>query len=132
MAIPVRPALVGCEFGVVGDRWPAGYHTGRDYLAAGGTTVRATLAGVVVRAGPTPTYGLLVVVESNGIRHFYAHLSAAAVECDAWVETGDRLGATGGDGLHYEERVAPYRYMDHRSPLFDLLEPLHKPLGRSE
>lgn len=90
-------------------------HAGRDYLAAQGTVIRSTLAGVVVQVN-----GGEVVVESNGIRHSYSHLADAEVQVADTVETGDRLGLATGPHLHYEERVVPYQVGDDRSPLFDL------------
>jgi murein DD-endopeptidase MepM/ murein hydrolase activator NlpD len=112
MAAPVHNGVVTCEFGVAGQHGP---HPGRDYRAAHGTPVRATLAGVVVRVE-----GDEVVVESNAIWHVYGHLTEFAVRQGDTVETGDRLGLAVGPNLHYVERVKPYRPGDHRSPQFDL------------
>jgi murein DD-endopeptidase MepM/ murein hydrolase activator NlpD len=103
MAAPVHNPVVVREYDGVG-------HPGRDYRTEPGTPVRATLAGVVVQ----------VVIESNAIWHVYDHLSELTVNQGETVETGDLLGVAAGPRLHYEERVAPYRVGDQRSPQFDL------------
>ena len=115
MAAPVHNAVVTCDFGVAGNGWQHGVHSGRDYQAAAGTPVRATLAGVVVRVEADQ-----VVIESNAIWHLYGHLAEPEVRRGDTVETGDRLGLAAGPHLHYEERVTPYEAGDHRSPRFDL------------
>ncbi|MEV8373056.1 M23 family metallopeptidase [Kribbella sp. NPDC056861] len=114
MAAPVHNADVTCEFGVAGDGGH-GFHSGRDYRAAAGTPIRATMAGVVVRVSAGQ-----VVVESNAIWHLYDHLAEPEVRQGDTVETGDRLGAAAGPHLHYEERVTPYGEGDRRNPRFDL------------
>jgi len=114
MAAPVHNADVTCEFGVAVDTQD-GFHPGRDYLAAAGTPIRATMAGVVVRVSDGQ-----VVVESNAIWHLYGHLTDLKVRQGDTVETGDCLGVASGPHLHYEERVTPYEAGDHRNPRFDL------------
>lgn len=112
MAAPVHHLDVTREFGVNGDH---GIHSGRDYRAAAGTPIRATMAGVVVRVSAEQ-----VVVESNAIWHLYDRLAGPEVSQGDTVETGDCLGVAAGPHLHYEERVAPYGPGDHRNPRFDL------------
>jgi murein DD-endopeptidase MepM/ murein hydrolase activator NlpD len=125
MVAPIPGAAMTCEFGTPGRQWQATYHTGRDYKAEAGTEVRSTMSGTVVQVARDDGYGLYVVVETSGIRHLYAHLSQASVTVTEQVEAGQRLGLTGDGGrvaephLHYEERVSPYGYRDHRRPLFD-------------
>ena len=108
MAAPVHNPEVVREFDLGG-------HPGRDYRTEPGTAIRSTLAGVVVQAD-----GQRVTVESNAIWHLYDGLSELAVSQGETVETGDRLGVAAGEHVHYEERVAPYRDGDHRSPQFDV------------
>ncbi len=132
MSEPISGAAITCDFGVPGP-WEAGYHTGRDYRARLPVAVHATLGGDVVHAGSGgwgKAYGLHVVVESAGVRHLYAHLSKVAVQRGQSVSTGEQVGISGDTGnvtgphLHYEERLAPFHYSDHREPHFDLL-PAH-------
>ncbi len=125
MVAPIPGAEVTREFGLPGRHWPGTYHTGRDYRADVGTTVRATMAGLVVQVGNDDRYGLLVVLQTSGVRHLYGHLSEASVEVAEQVEAGQCIGLSGQSGpagephLHYEERVDPWGHADHRRPVFD-------------
>lgn len=126
--------IVTCGFGVRGSHWAAGYHTGRDYRARTPVTVKATTSGKVVFAGLHggwgADYGNHVIIDTDGIRHIYAHLSKLSVRAGQRVAGGTRVGYSGHTGnapaphLHYEERHSPYTYWDHRSPKFDLQAPL--------
>lgn len=128
MTQPTKLNYVTCHFGVRGS-WAAGYHTGIDYRAPVGTKVFATKNGRVVHSGwggLGRAYGNHVVIESkhNGrmVRHLYAHLSKNRVRKGQRVRTGKVIGRSGNTGnstaphLHYEERVAPYGYYNHRKP----------------
>jgi len=118
---------VTTAYGVPGS-WAAGYHTGEDYSTHGATGVRvnATRAGRVVGTGNAwgSDYGKQVIVESDGIRHGYCHLSSIAVSVGQDVDAGDKLGGSGNTGnstgphLHYEERTSPFGYWEHREPRF--------------
>ncbi|MEO3935135.1 peptidoglycan DD-metalloendopeptidase family protein [Dermatophilaceae bacterium Soc4.6] len=133
MSAPVTHPVVTCDFHVPGHHWSAGYHTGRDYAAAVGTPVRATRAGTVVAVGSDRSYGTSVTVDSGGVHHLYAHLSSAQVRRGQAVAAGQRLGLSGATGnafgphLHYEERVSPFAYMNHRRPEFDVATSLLSP-----
>lgn len=127
MVRPMPGAEVTCEFGKPGS-WQAGYHTGRDYRARTPLRVNATAGGRVVHAGTGGwggAYGTHVIVESRGIRHLYAHLSSTSVQPGQTVRPGQQLGLSGNTGntsgphLHYEERVRPWGYLDHRPPILD-------------
>ncbi len=129
---PVPGHGVTTPFGKPGTRWAAGYHTGDDYAAVSGRNVVSTRAGRVVAAGWNvwgSAYGLQVIVETDGIRHLYAHLSELAVRSGDRVAFGQKLGEVGATGnvtgshLHYEERHAPFGYYDHRRPVFNKTSP---------
>lgn len=120
---------IGTEYGVRGDLWAAGYHTGIDYLAPKGTPVRNARKGKVVYIGREgwygAAYGLHVVVETEGVQALYAHL--ANVHDDLRVgrglDRGARIGSSGQSGhtfgfhLHFEVRESPYEYgQDDFSP----------------
>ncbi len=86
-------------------------HRGVDYGAASGTPVRATGAGVIVRAGWWGDYGLVIeVAHGNGIQTRYAHLGGIekGVARGASVAQGQKIGRVGSTGLatgshlHYE------------------------------
>jgi hypothetical protein len=128
---PVPSGRITCPFGRTGSAWSCGRHTGDDYQASTGTPVRTTKTGTVVFAGTgnSPgwgsSYGKHVVVETEGIRHLYAHLSAIAVSRGQRIAAGSQVGLAGSTGntsgphLHYEERKAPYKYnVDCRKPIW--------------
>ncbi len=125
---PVPGYVITTPFGKEGDLWAAGYHTGDDYAAPKGTRVQATRAGRVVGAAWNvwgSAYGQQVIIDTNGIRHLYAHLSRISVKAGQHVEAGQKVGEVGETGhaygyhLHYEERHSPYGYYDHRKPVFN-------------
>ncbi|MEO7060846.1 MAG: peptidoglycan DD-metalloendopeptidase family protein [Lapillicoccus sp.] len=126
MPAPVSNPTITCDFHVRGTHWAAGYHTGRDYRAVVGTPVTATRAGTVIAVSTDASYGHSVTVDSSGVHHLYAHLSQQAVGRGQVIGAGQRLGLSGATGnvtgphLHYEERVTPFAYLNHRAPEFDL------------
>ena len=86
-------------------------HRGIDYGAPHGTSVKATAAGTITRAGTWGNYGRMVEIRhTRGIQTRYAHLSsiAAGMRAGARVDQGQvigRVGSTGlstGPHLHYE------------------------------
>lgn len=129
MVAPIPGAEVTCQFGVPGG-WAAGYHTGRDYRARTPVPVHASAAGKVLHAdwgGWGAAYGIQVIIETDGVRHLYAHLSSVTCRPGQSVAAGEQVGVSGATGtrvfgahLHYEERVSPYGYSHHRKPVFDL------------
>jgi murein DD-endopeptidase MepM/ murein hydrolase activator NlpD len=105
---PVR-AAIGDRFGPRDNR----FHTGIDFTASSGASVRAAASGRVVHAGwDSGGYGYLVTLwHGNGVRTMYAHLSAVLVHRGQRIAAGvllGRVGATGhafGPHLHFEVRV---------------------------
>jgi murein DD-endopeptidase MepM/ murein hydrolase activator NlpD len=100
---------IGDRFGPRGDR----FHSGLDFPAPYGATVRAAAAGRVLQAGwESGGYGYLVRIgHGKGVRTYYAHLSAITVRRGQWVRVGARVGRVGASGhatgphLHFEVRV---------------------------
>jgi murein DD-endopeptidase MepM/ murein hydrolase activator NlpD len=87
-------------------------HTGMDFRAPAGTSVRSTAPGVVMEAGVTGGYGKMVEIDhGGGLTTRYAHLSALDVNIGDKVSKGSivgRVGSTGrstGAHLHYETRI---------------------------
>jgi peptidoglycan hydrolase-like protein with peptidoglycan-binding domain len=105
---PVR-ASIGDRFGPRDNR----FHTGVDFTAPYGATVRAAATGRVVHAGwDSGGYGYLVTMwHGNGVRTMYAHLSAVLVRRGQRIAAGGQLGRVGASGhafgphLHLEVRV---------------------------
>jgi murein DD-endopeptidase MepM/ murein hydrolase activator NlpD len=95
-------------------------HTGVDYAAPTGTSVRTVGDGVVSFAGSQGGYGNVVEVKHQGGKStLFAHLSRIGVKVGQKVEQGDVVGAVGTTGystgphLHFEFRVSGV----HHNPL---------------
>lgn len=132
MSNPIPPFVITTPFGTRGS-WAAGYHTGDDYSTRGqqGIAVKAAVRGKIVSVGTVAwgsSYGIHVVIETDfkmRVRHGYCHLSSASVRVGQQVKKGDVIGRSGNTGrstgphLHYEERVYPFYYANHRKPIFN-------------
>lgn len=97
-----------------GSMWSSGYHTGVDFTASTGTTIRAVGAGTVVSAGWSGAYGNEVVIRhADGKYSQYAHLSQLSVSSGQSVTGGQTIGLSGSTGnstgphLHFEIRTGP-------------------------
>ncbi|MEU2508738.1 LysM peptidoglycan-binding domain-containing M23 family metallopeptidase [Streptomyces sp. NPDC007863] len=105
---------VSTPYRASGSMWSSGYHTGADFIASSGTTVRAVGAGTVVSAGWSGAYGNEVVIKhADGNYSQYAHLSSLAVSAGQSVSGGQQIGLSGSTGnstgphLHFEIRTSP-------------------------
>ncbi len=112
--LPVRDHTVNSRFGMrslPGEGGPR-RHLGVDIAAPTGTPILATSEGVVTAAGhDRGGYGRYVEVHHpNGLRSFYAHMSAVDVQVGAQVTGGQAIGKVGSTGystgphLHFEIR----------------------------
>lgn len=88
------------------------FHEGVDIRGNNGEKVRATAAGVVVRAFINAGYGKYVEIDhGNGYRTIFAHLEHYIVKKGDSVERGQIIGQLGNTGrstgphLHYEIRL---------------------------
>ncbi|AEN13717.1 MULTISPECIES: M23 family metallopeptidase [unclassified Streptomyces] len=111
---PVAAANVTTQYRASGASWSSGYHTGSDFQAASGTSVRAIGAGTVVSAGWSGSYGNEIVIQhSDGMYSQYAHLSSLGVSAGQTVTGGEQIGLSGSTGnstgphLHFEVRTGP-------------------------
>jgi murein DD-endopeptidase MepM/ murein hydrolase activator NlpD len=91
-----------------------GYHTGVDFTAPQGTSVKAVSNGTVVSSDTSSAYGINVQIRNaDGTYSLYAHLSAKYVSPGDTVTVGQQVGAVGSTGtstgphLHFEIRTAP-------------------------
>lgn len=105
---------ISTQYKVAGSMWSSGYHTGVDFIASSGTTVKAVGAGTVVSAGWAGAYGNEVVIRhTDGTYSQYAHLSSLSVSSGQSVTGGQRIGLSGSTGnstgphLHFEIRTSP-------------------------
>jgi len=102
---------IGTPFGQSGSMWSTGFHTGQDFPAAIGTTVRAVTSGVVTVEHPAWAGNLVRIDHGNGLETLYAHLSRVDVANGQQVKAGEQIGAVGTEGnstgphLHFEVRL---------------------------
>jgi murein DD-endopeptidase MepM/ murein hydrolase activator NlpD len=114
---------VTTDYGIPGDMWQAGHHTGEDHACPVGSLAVAVSWGHVIAAGPAgagygAAYGNIVVIRTRSGRFDYmlCHLSHIMVTVGASVEPGEVVGLTGATGnvtgphLHFEARPAGGRY----------------------
>jgi murein DD-endopeptidase MepM/ murein hydrolase activator NlpD len=113
--LPINHAEVTSPFGLRRDPFNGSldWHPGIDLSAPVGTSVHASAAGVVTRAGYFGDYGLMVEIDhGNGISSRYGHLSRVVVKAGDRIGREELVGHTGATGrvsaphLHYEIQVA--------------------------
>ncbi len=108
---PVNATRIAARFGATGS-W-ARYHTGIDFSARSGTTVRTPRAGVVTYAGTGGRAGgwagrYVAIRHSDGTSSLYAHLSGSSVSYGQRVSACAAIGRVGQTGrafaphLHFE------------------------------
>jgi murein DD-endopeptidase MepM/ murein hydrolase activator NlpD len=75
------------------------FHNGVDFRANIGTTVVASLDGVVSNTGENRLYGKYIIIShSNGYKTFYAHLNVISVREGDRVARGRKIGESGNTG----------------------------------
>ena len=89
-----------------------GFHVGVDIRGKHGTKIRATAAGLVVKAFRNGGYGNYVEIDhGNGYRTAYGHMQNYVVKKGETVTRGQIIGLVGSSGrsrgphLHYEIRL---------------------------
>ncbi|MER7816716.1 LysM peptidoglycan-binding domain-containing M23 family metallopeptidase [Streptomyces sp. NPDC096153] len=105
---------ISTSYKTAGAMWSSGYHTGVDFIASTGTSVKSVGPGTVVSAGWSGAYGNEVVIKHNdGTYSQYAHLSQLSVSSGESVTGGQQIGLSGSTGnstgphLHFEIRTSP-------------------------
>ena len=100
------------------------YHKGVDWATPIGTTVVASSAGTVVKAGWGSGYGYVVYLKhADGRQTRYAHLSKVLVKVGQSVSQGQRIALSGNTGrssgphVHFEmliggSQVNPLKYLN--------------------
>ncbi|UQA92651.1 M23 family metallopeptidase [Streptomyces halobius] len=111
---PIAGSYVSTGYKASGGLWSSGSHSGIDFHAASGTSVRAVAAGTVVEAGWGGAYGNNIVIKMNdGTYTQYGHLSSLGVSAGQTVTPGQQIGLSGSTGnstgphLHFEARTGP-------------------------
>lgn len=100
------------------------YHKGVDWATPIGTTVVASSAGTVAKAGWGSGYGYVVYINhADGRQTRYAHLSKVLVKAGQTVSQGQRIALSGNTGrssgphVHFEiliggSQVNPLKYLN--------------------
>ncbi|NKE77345.1 M23 family metallopeptidase [Ochrobactrum sp. MC-1LL] len=113
LANPAPGKAVTSLFGVRRDPFlgTAAFHSGIDFRASYGQTVKSTAAGKIVKAGRFGGYGNMVEIDhGNGFSTRFAHLSRVLVRDGQQIAAGVAVGEAGSSGrstgshLHYEVR----------------------------
>ncbi|MGW7204385.1 M23 family metallopeptidase [Streptomyces sp. NPDC054837] len=109
---PISGSYISTGYKAGGGVWSSGSHTGVDFHAATGTSVRSVGSGTVVEAGWGGSYGNNVVIKMNdGTYTQYGHLSSIGVSVGQTVTPGQQIGLSGATGnvtgphLHFEART---------------------------
>lgn len=107
----IKPIAGGYLTSHFGARWGTN-HNGVDWGVPTGTSVKASSAGVVVRAGWFSGYGICVDIQHpNGTLTRYGHLSRALVSVGQTVSQNQQIALSGNTGqstgphLHFEIRI---------------------------
>jgi murein DD-endopeptidase MepM/ murein hydrolase activator NlpD len=105
--LPAAHYHVAATFGQVGS-W-ARYHTGFDFAAPIGTTLRAPASGVVTNAGSGPASGwagnYVAIKYPDGTQSLMAHMSTVSVQVGQKVTGCDTVGAIGMTGRTFGPHV---------------------------
>ncbi|MCX5330849.1 M23 family metallopeptidase [Streptomyces sp. NBC_00140] len=109
---PISGSYISTGYKAGGAVWSSGSHTGVDFHAASGTSVRSVGSGTVVEAGWGGSYGNNIVIKMNdGTYTQYGHLSSIGVSVGQTVTPGQQIGLSGATGnvtgahLHFEART---------------------------
>ncbi|MCX5360244.1 M23 family metallopeptidase [Streptomyces sp. NBC_00124] len=109
---PITGSYISTGYKAGGAVWSSGSHTGVDFHAASGTSVRSVGSGTVVEAGWGGSYGNNIVIKMNdGTYTQYGHLSSIGVSVGQTVTPGQQIGLSGATGnvtgahLHFEART---------------------------
>ncbi len=118
---PVINYTLSSSFGY---RW-GDFHEGTDFAAPTGTSIRAADGGVVISAGWSGSYGMLVVINhGNGVTTRYGHCSKILVSVGQQISQYQEIAKVGNTGystgphLHFEIRfdgtaANPMKYLSH-------------------
>lgn len=98
-------------------RWNR-FHKGIDIAAKIGSPIVAARDGVVAFRGWKPGFGLVVVIQHDEGRTYYAHCQTTIVRAGQWVSRGETIASVGNTGhsygahVHFEYRDANNRSID--------------------
>ena len=108
--LPLASYDITATFGQASALWST-THTGVDFAAPEGTTIRTVSAGTVTETGYAGPYGERTIVRADdGTEFWYCHQSSISVSPGQRVDPGQPIGEVGSTGnvtgphLHFEVR----------------------------
>lgn len=114
---PVPNHKIGTSYGVSGQYWSSGHHTGIDFPVPDNTPVYAVGDGQIFDTGYNRAYGNFVeIYHGNNVYSFYAHATSVNVSVGQKVTKGQKIMSSGHSGnvtgahLHFEIRTPGYQY----------------------
>ncbi|NEN79006.1 M23 family metallopeptidase [Nocardioides zeae] len=118
--LPVASYRLTNRFGQAESYYASGYHTGLDFAAPSGTTIKAVAGGRVTQAGYNGSYGNKTVITlDDGTEMWYAHQSSIAVSVGDTVAAGDVIGYVGSTG----NSTGPHLHLEVRPGAGDPVDP---------
>ncbi|WP_447645593.1 M23 family metallopeptidase [Nocardioides zeae] len=118
--LPVASYRLTNRFGQAESYYASGYHTGLDFAAPSGTTIKAVAGGRVTEAGYAGSYGNKTVITlEDGTEMWYAHQSSIAVSVGDTVAAGDVIGYVGTTG----NSTGPHLHLEVRPGAGDPVDP---------
>lgn len=118
--LPVASYRLTNRFGQAESYYASGYHTGLDFAAPSGTTIKAVAGGRVTQAGYNGSYGNKTVITlEDGTEMWYAHQSSIAVSVGDTVAAGDVIGYVGSTG----NSTGPHLHLEVRPGAGDPVDP---------
>lgn len=108
LAWPLDYVYITQLFGITSSSkrlYKSGYHSGLDFRASVGTTVKSVASGVVVGTGDTDIYckgasfgKWILIKHDNGLSTAYGHLSVISVKSGDRVKSGEIIALSGNTG----------------------------------
>jgi len=125
---PLHQKVVTSSFGMRKDpiNGALSFHSGIDFRANTGTSVLASLEGVVSFTGENWLYGKHIIIShTNGYKTLYAHLNAFSVKQGDKVATGKKIAESGNTGYSTGPHLH-FGVYDKNNKLINPLELLNK------
>lgn len=117
--LPVAGYRLTGRYGDVSGLWST-VHTGLDFAAPYGTTIRSAAPGVVTEVGYAGAYGLRTIVRlPNGAEVWYCHQASTVVQPGQAVSAGQSIGTVGTSG----NVTGPHLHLEVHRPSGEPVDP---------
>jgi murein DD-endopeptidase MepM/ murein hydrolase activator NlpD len=117
--LPLSGYRLTGRFGASSSLW-ANTHTGLDFAAPSGSSIRAVAGGVVTETGYDGSYGNKTVITlDDGTEIWYCHQTSFLVNVGDTVRSGDVIGTVGSTG----NSTGPHLHLEVRPGAGDPVDP---------